>query len=175
MKVVKRLIAALVAALLSGLVLAQEEEPLSPLLALLAPIPLSTQFVIPNAAGERVDLHVNAAVFPVPYILARELNVDLGLNLAYRLGGEPLVLYLGAGPRFSLVNSAWLPGAEAVGSYLGGGAAAGLALGFDFLGVVLEANGDVLFGLTEGSTPMRLVPRLKVGLNLPVVGAMSLL
>jgi hypothetical protein len=152
---------------------AQQDEQVSALLRVFAPIPLSTQIAIPNAVAQNVDLRFGVAVYPIPLLLESELNFDAAVNVAYSAGGAPLALYLGAGPRFSLVNSTWLPGVEAVGSYVGAGAAAGLELGFDFLGVVLEASGDVLYGITAGATPMRFVPRLKVGFNLPVIGTVS--
>ncbi len=154
-------------------VYAQQGEQLSALLRVFAPIPLSTQLAIPDAVAPNVDLRFGVAVYPIPLLLEAELNLDLAVNVAYGAGGAPLALYFGAGPRFSLVNSTWLPGANAVGTYLGAGAAAGLELGFDFLGVVLEASGDVLYGITAGATPMRFVPRLKVGFNLPVIGTVS--
>lgn len=172
MTAVKRLGIMLLSAFALTPAFAQQVD-LGPFLELLAPVPLSTQFVLPNAVAENVDLRFNAAVYPIPLLLQRELNLDLGMNISYSVGQAPLLVYLGAGPRYSLVNSDWLPRAGAVGSYVGAGAAVGLELGFDFLGVALEGGGDALFGITQGSTPFQLVPRVNVGLNLPIIGTVA--
>lgn len=168
----RRLVLVLLGALALSPAAAQSVE-LGPLLELLAPVPLSTQFVLPNTFGQDIDLRLSAAVYPVPLLLERELNLDIGVNVAYSVGQEPLLVYLGAGPRYSLVGSDWLPGAGAVGSYVGAGAVAGVELGFDFLGVLVEAGGDALFGVTPNTPSLRFAPRVKVGVNLPIIGTMS--
>ncbi len=164
-----------VVALICASTHAQQPERYSTMVRLIGSFPLTFQFGLEDALGQRVDLRFGAAFYPVPLILDGDVNVDASANVTYRLGEPPLFLYVGAGPRYSRVETEWIPGRGEVGSYVGAGAVAGLGLhigafGAELLNILLEVNGDYTFGITPGATRTRFSPRVAVGIDLPIVG-----
>lgn len=148
-----------------------------------ARVPLSLELGDENVFAPRLGFRVGGALYPLPLLLDRELNVDGFADVTYTLRGgvgnflasASAALYAGAGPRYRLINSElFLDGTDA-GPYLGAGAAAGAefrlgAIGFSLLSAFVEAGSDYLWPAGEAPGDGRLTPRVRVGLGIPFVG-----
>ena len=166
-------------ALLVGMALGQGYESIpkeyQPLVATVSNIPFTFDLGSTSLFTDEVGLLVGVAVYPVPIFLDGEVNVDVTADVTYRSGVAPFYFLMSAGPRYSYVESSWLPGRGEAGSYAGAGATAGLEidlnlLGVDIINILLEAGADYSFGLTESSSPTQLTVRTGVGISLPLAG-----
>jgi len=165
---------------------AQEDflgEGASAFLNTVARLPLSLEFGGENLFARRVGFRVGGSLYPVPLILDRELNVDAFADLTYTLrggvggslAGASASLYVGAGPRYRIINSELFLEGEPPGSFVGAGAVAGAdfslrALGFALVSAFAEGGGDYIWELGEEVGTGRLTPKVRVGLSIPFVG-----
>lgn len=148
-----------------------------------ARVPLSLEFGAENLLARRLGFRVGGALYPLPLLLDRELNVEGFADVTYTLRGgvgnalanASASLYAGAGPRYRLINSElFLDGGEP-GGYLGAGGVAGAdfrlgVIGFSLVSAFAEAGADYLWPTGESVEEGRLSPRVRVGLSLPFVG-----
>ena len=148
-----------------------------------ARVPLSLELGDENVFAPRLGFRVGGALYPLPLLLDRELNVDGFADVTYTLRGgvgnflasASAALYAGAGPRYRLINSELFLDGTDPGTYLGAGAAAGAefrlgAIGFSLLSAFVEAGSDYLWPAGEAPGDGRLTPRVRVGLGIPFVG-----
>lgn len=148
-----------------------------------ARVPFSLELGRENLFARRVGFRVGAALYPLPLLLERDLNVDGFADVTYTLRGgvggflarASAALYAGAGPRYRLINSELFLDGGAPGSYLGAGGVAGAefrlgALGFSLVSAFAEAGTDYLWPVGSSVADGQLTPRVRVGLAIPLVG-----
>ena len=148
-----------------------------------ARVPLSLEVGPESLFARRVGLRVGAALYPLPLLLDRELNVDGFADVTYTLRGgvgtflasADAALYAGAGPRYRLINSALFLDGTQPGVYYGVGGVAGAdfrlgVIGFSLISVFAEAGTDYLWPAGQAFSEGRFSPRVRVGLSLPLVG-----
>ncbi len=148
-----------------------------------ARVPLSLELGDENVFAPRLGFRVGGALYPLPLLLDRELNVDGFADVTYTLRGgvgnflasAGAALYAGAGPRYRLINSELFLEGTDPGTYLGAGAVAGAefrlgVIGFSLLSAFAEAGSDYLWPAGEAPGDGRLSPRVRVGLGIPFVG-----
>lgn len=147
-----------------------------------ARVPLSLEFGDENLFARRVGFRVGGALYPLPLLLDRELNVDGFADVTYTLrggvggflGSASAALYAGGGPRYRLVRSELFLDGATPGTYLGAGGAAGAefrlgVLGFSLVSAFVEAGTDYLWPAGAGIGDGRLSPRVRLGLGIPFV------
>ena len=153
------------------------------LLNTVARLPLSLEVGPENLFARRVGVRVGAALYPLPLLLDRELNVDGFADVTYTLRGgvgtflasADAALYAGAGPRYRLINSELFLDGTAPGVYYGVGGVVGAdfrlgVVGFSLISAFAEAGTDYLWPAGQTVRSGRLSPRVRVGLSLPLIG-----
>ncbi len=146
-----------------------------------ARVPLSLEVGDENIFGPRLGFRIGGSLYPLPILLDRDLNLDGFADVTYTLRGgvgnflarASAALYVGAGPRYRLINSDLFLDGTAPGTYLGAGAVAGAefrlgVIGLSLVSAFAEAGNDYIWptgNLDEG----RFSPRVRVGLGIPFV------
>lgn len=157
-----------------------------PLLNTVASIPLTVELGDENVIARRVGLRFGGALYPLPLLIDRELNIDAFADVTYTLRGSvgnflansSVALYTGAGPRYRLVNSELFLDGEDPSSYWGAGILAGADFRLGIIGLSLvsafaEAGSDYVWPSGEGLSAGHWSPRIRVGLGIPLVGGLA--
>lgn len=154
-----------------------------PLLNTVARIPLTVDLGSENLFAPRVGFRVGGALYPLPLLLERELNLDAFADVTYTLRGSvgnflassSVALYAGAGPRYRVINSELFLNGGDPGSYLGAGAVAGAefrlgVIGLSLISAFAEAGSDYIWQVGESVSEGSLSPHLRLGLGIPLLG-----
>jgi hypothetical protein len=156
-----------------------------PLLNTVAKVPLTVNLGSDNLFAPRLGLRVSGALYPLPLLLDRELNLDADADVIYTLRGgvgtflanSSAALYAGAGPRYRLITSEIFLNGDDPGSYWGAGVVVGAEFSLGVLGLSLsafaEAGGDYLWDADEGVSGGDFNPRVRVGLGIPLLGRVT--
>ena len=176
--------AALVTAMLAAPLTVSAEvlgDSAPPLLNTLARVPLTLNLGDENVFARRLGLRASAALYPLPLLLDRELNIDASADVTYTLRGSvgnflassSVALYTGAGPRYRLVNSEIFPNGDAPASYVGAGVVAGAdfrlgLIGLSLISAFAEASSDYIWQLGESPSSGHFSPRVRLGLGIPL-------
>lgn len=157
-----------------------------PLLNTVARVPLTLELGDENLFAPRLGFRVGGALYPLPLLLDRELNLDGFADVTYTLRGNVgnflasggAALYAAAGPRYHLINSELFLNGRDPGAYLGAGAVAGAEFNLGLVGLSLsafaEAGGDYLWAAGDNLATGRFTPKVRVGLGIPFLGNVGL-
>ena len=146
-----------------------------------ARVPLSLEVGDENIFGPRLGFRVGGSLYPLPLLLDRDLNLDGFADVTYTLRGgvgnflarASAALYVGAGPRYRLINSDLFLDGTAPGTYLGAGGVAGAefrlgVIGLSLVSAFAEVGNDYIWP-ADNLDAGRFSPRVRVGLGIPFV------